>query len=456
MSTNGSTNQLRYLQRVGHSWYARVKVPKSLQGIVGVTHIRKALHTRDLDEANRRKWKVVEAIKSQLSRLKGLDASNQLAEQFRRDIRKAFEEDKHELVEALESVALDEAKKMVEKTGDIKRAKEWAELATATGPTLDELIDLWLPDTPYSKQTKQQHKKAWEALRHHLGGNALPSRVTDDVAVSYVEDVLKKSGKSYATQRRHLNSLIAFWTWLGLRGHVSRHQGNVWRNFRLTKGKPKEDEKRPYTNEELVTLFSGSPVYPGLADVMTLGLYTGMRLDELCSLEKRDVELVNAPRGKQGYYRVSIRKAKTKAGIRTIPVAHPIPCAVLERRLASKVGLPASDDASQQLFPEFAPGGYDGKLSWAVSKAFGRYKTGLGFTRATDFHSFRRTLVTLLENLGVDQIRIARYVGHEFPTLAAKVYSGGSTEKTNLEVARAIAYPKKVERVVHQFVSPKK
>lgn len=49
-------------------------------------------------------------------------------------------------------------------------------------------------------------------------------------------------------------------------------------------------------------------------------------------------------------------------------------------------------------------------------------------------------------------MRIARYVGHEFPTLAAKVYSGGSTEKTNLEVARAIAYAKKVERVVQKFM----
>lgn len=445
MKTNG-TNQLRYLQRLGHSWYARVKVPPSLQPIVKNTHIRQALHTRDLDEANRRKWKVVEGIKARLSRLKGLDASNQLAEQFRRDIRKALEEDKPELAETLELVATDEAEKMFEKTGDLERAREWVVRATTTEPSLAELVDLWLADAEYTKQSKQQHRKAWEDLRLHLGGDSFPSRVTEDVAADYVEDVLKKADKSYSTQRRQLNSLVAFWSWLSVKGHVPRRT-NVWKGFRLSKRTSKQtEEKRPYNDDELIALFSEKPVYHGLADVMVLGLYTGGRLDELCSLGKQDVKPVKLPRTKHCYFLVSIRKAKTKAGIRTIPVAHPIPCGILQRRLAS-------DNESPKLFPEFSPGGYDGKLSWAVSKAFGRYKKSLGFPRATDFHSFRRTLVTLLENLGVEQIRIARYVGHEFPTLAAKVYSGGSTEKTNLEVARAIAYPKKVERFIGKFIS---
>jgi len=448
LKTN-NTNQLRYLQRIGHSWYARVKVPKSLQEVVGNTHIRKALNTRDLDEANRRKWKVVEAIKAELNRLKGYDASNMKAESFRRDIRKALKDNKPELADVIEDFAVDEAEKMLEKTGDYKHAKEWYDLATAKSPTLDELIDIWLPDTPYSKQTRQQHKNAWKDLKSYLGGDTLPSRVTDDLAVTYVEDVLKKSGKSYATQRRALNSLIAFWTWLGLRGHVPRQQGNVWRNFRLTKGKPKGDEKRPYYDDELVTLFSGKPVYPGLGDVMVLGLYTGARLDEICSLEKRDVKLVRIPKSKSSHFLVSIREAKTRAGIRTVAVAHPHPCEVLRRRLDKL----ADTEETSQLFPEFSPGGYDGKLSWAVSKAFGRYRDKVGLSRSTDFHSFRRTLITLLENLEVDQIRIARYVGHEFPTLAAKVYSGGSTEKTNLEVARGIQYPIKVERAVKAFMN---
>jgi integrase len=90
--------------------------------------------------------------------------------------------------------------------------------------------------------------------------------------------------------------------------------------------------------------------------------------------------------------------------------------------------------------------------SWAVSKAFGRYRTRQRLPGAVDFHSFRRTLITRLENLGVDQVRIARYVGHELPTLAFSVYSGGATEETQRATARAIEYPAKVEKGVRGFL----
>ena len=51
-----------YLQQLGLSWYLRVKVPTALQSKVGTTHIRRALGTRDLDEANRRKWAALSQV----------------------------------------------------------------------------------------------------------------------------------------------------------------------------------------------------------------------------------------------------------------------------------------------------------------------------------------------------------------------------------------------------------
>ena len=49
-------SKTRYLQRLGQSWYVRIKVPAALRDRVQNTHIRRALGTRDLDEAVRRKW----------------------------------------------------------------------------------------------------------------------------------------------------------------------------------------------------------------------------------------------------------------------------------------------------------------------------------------------------------------------------------------------------------------
>jgi len=64
-----SNNATRYLQRLGHTWFVRVKVPRKLQALVNNTHIRKALGTRDLDKANELKWGYVKAIKASFVRI---------------------------------------------------------------------------------------------------------------------------------------------------------------------------------------------------------------------------------------------------------------------------------------------------------------------------------------------------------------------------------------------------
>lgn len=79
--------------------------------------------------------------------------------------------------------------------------------------------------------------------------------------------------------------------------------------------------------DELVQLFSGKPTYPALREVMALGLYTGARIDELCSLQQGDVRL------ERGVAYLRICKSKTKAGLRTIAVAHPIALGIVKHRI---------------------------------------------------------------------------------------------------------------------------
>lgn len=105
-----------------------------------------------------------------------------------------------------------------------------------------------------------------------------------------------------------------------------------------------------------------------------------------------------------------------------------------------------------QLFPELKGGGYDNKLSWRVGQAFRYHRNGRGLTGATDFHSLRRTFITRLENLGVEQVRIARYVRHSLPTLAFQLYSGGATEATQASTAQLLESAKEVEDAVASFV----
>jgi hypothetical protein len=83
----------------------------------------------------------------------------------------------------------------------------------------------------------------------------------------------------------------------------------------------------------------------------------------------------------------------------------------------------------------------DCTTDWPVVADIRRMENGSRASTAPDFHSFGRTLITLLENLGVDQVRIARYVGHQLPTIGFTVYSGGSSETDRPRSAAGGALP---------------
>lgn len=201
------------------------------------------------------------------------------------------------------------------------------------------------------KTVQFQRQQAYKELRAYLGRDCSPEAVTDALAASYVDDRLSQSTDSLSTRRRKLSALRAFWEWMASRRYVPR-KANPWQGFRLRNGDADiKPSKRPYTMAELVTLFSGQPTYPALREIMALGLFTGARINELCSLTQGDIAI------HRGMALVRIAKSKTGAGVRTIAVVHPIAFGVLKARY--RKGAHASD----QLFHELKGGGYDKKLS---------------------------------------------------------------------------------------------
>lgn len=419
-------SKTRYLQRLGQSWYVRVKVPAGLQAQVHNTHIRRALGTQDLDEADRRKWPAVAAIRAEFDRLRGLAPVP--------------------TVRATDGPVSDPAARAeVAPPSFAINCTPMAEahLQSIAKPVLglDELIEAWLTASDFLKTTKFQRRQAYAEFRGFVGANLAPSAVSDSVAANFVDQCLLAAPGAPSTKRQKLSALAAFWEWLAQRRHVPRNQ-NPWRGFRLS-GKRQDDQppkKRPYRDEELVLLFSGEPTYPCLREVMALGLFTGARIDELCSLT------MGAIRWQGGIAFTQIVRSKTDAGCRTLAISHPVALKIIKRRWRA--------DAPPQLslFSELKGGGYDKKLSWHVGQAFRRHRDQRQLGRETDFHSLRRTFITRLENLGVDQVRIARYVGHRLPTLAFTVYSGGSTDNTQRETAQTVSYPAGVEAAVISFL----
>lgn len=439
-------NPDQYLQKVGGTYYARVRVPRTLEKYIGQTHIRRTLHTGEKAEANRRKHAVVGNIKGELARLRkspmkpderGISFAE--AKQWRESLLAAENADNAEQRETIQTLVIDKAEQL-ERLYGTEKASRWYKAATITTDTLSELMDKWLHVSDYKPSTKAGHRKALaEVLAFVRNEHAPPSDITRKVALSYIDTDLTQRGLAHSTIRDRLVSLGGFWSWMASREAVPPGV-NPWTGHKVSKqqNKGSRPPKRSYTDAELLRLLAGNekvkawPTYSYLPDLLILGMFTGAREDELCSLTAQDIE------AGRGQCVMHIKDSKTKAGIRFVAVAHAAPLAVLKRRMKGLKG-------SAQVFPELTPGGLDKKLSSSAVKAYGRYRRACDVPDGTDFHSYRRNVITVLEAAGVGQVPIARFVGHRVGTMAGDTYSAGGSRAGAIETAKMVRYGAKVE-----------
>lgn len=164
----GDVSKTQYLQQLGRSWYLRVKIPASLHRKVGSTHIRRALHTRDLDEANRRKWAALAHVHAYLDALatgKATEAS--LPTNFNSS------------------------------AGSNLKLPSVAGTESGTSPRLDALSKEWA-DATQSKTLRFQRLQVYRELRDFLGLDLTPACVTDALAGSYVDTCITCSPEAQA------------------------------------------------------------------------------------------------------------------------------------------------------------------------------------------------------------------------------------------------------------------
>lgn len=436
----------QFLQKVGGTFYARVRVPRTLEKYVGQSHIRRSLQTGDKTEANRRKFAMVARIKAELEAIRksahkddapGLSFA--AAKAIRDQLKELKQAGDHDMAQTVEGVTVEQALRVEALYGEVK-ANKWFRAATVTSESLKELLEKWLGVSDYKESTKAGHRKALtEVLAFLEDEDAVPDDVPRRVALQYIDDNLTQRNPplAHTTIRDRLVSLGGFWGWMESRGAVQPNT-NPWTGHKISKKQNASTRppKRTFTDAEILRLLKGTdkaktwPTYAYMPDLMILGLFTGARIEELCSRDIADVIMA------EDHAFISIKDSKTKAGIRFVAVCHPAPLAVLRRRL---------DAEGPALFPELSAGGLDDKLSASVVKAFGRYRRECDVPDGTDFHSFRRNVITVLEAAGVGQVPIARFVGHNVGTMAGDTYSAGGSKANALATARQLDHGKLID-----------
>ncbi len=157
---------------------------------------------------------------------------------------------------------------------------------------------------------------------------------------------------------------------------------------------------------------------PEIRNIITMGLFSECRLDELASLKKSEIQTV------EGVRCFFISKSKTKAGIRHVPI-HSRLSAIVDEYLSHAYGEYLFLQANRM-------NRKDGKKGPFYSQAFTRLRRRV-LPTATDhqcFHSLRGMFITCLDRAGVPEQRIGAIAGHtdqKSKTEAFRTYSQGAS-----------------------------
>lgn len=360
-------------------------------------------------------------------------------------------------------------------------------VATPSAPQLFDLIDKHLAfmAREWNPQTLVQNRTTFRFFREHLGDRSvgdvskrdvsefleklrcLPAKYGQDRAfrgLSFSAMVDKAASMvgmallSRKTINRHASAVSGMFGWAEKHGYwEGKNPASGFIDKRSDGTGPK---RRPWRKEELEILF-GSPAWmgaksanirskPGLVVerdakywVPLIGLYSGLRLEEICKLRVKDIRQTGdmwvidvTGDAKNG-------RVKEDASNRTVPI-HPdlIALGLLDHVDAMRT----AGDLS--LWPELSRGGADGKLSVSISKWFGRYVTGLGLDDpALVFHSFRHSLATALRGEGVAESLITDILGHEHGSISFRVYAEKGAVKPMYEALCRISFGLDIEKL---------
>lgn len=408
---------MQYLKRRRQTWFARVTVPLHLREALGRPEIVRTLGTRDLNEAKRKLHAVVAAIQRDFAAAEtnrgALPTSPEYilaaATEARQQVTSgaASAEAAEVGFDAAVDLHLDRLRKKhgEDEQGDPLIPDAHAQairlahrvLAGESITLLSAQTEAHLTEIAGSirAQTLADKRKALQALRDWLGADLEVTAVNRKLAGRYLTESLMKRGRAAKTTKTELSHISSCWNWMLSRGVVEE---NPW--LRMGSSLPAskrgtEAPRRPWTDEEVLTLLQQTPTNDPLWSLSALAMYTGARIEELCSLKVADVD------GSA----LRIREGKTAAAVRMVPIHRAI--APLVKQLVRE----ASDG---WLIPGLLPGGRDQRRSAGASKRFGwhiRHHLKLNDPALT-FHSLRHSFLHRCEIGGVPQPTAALLVGH--------------------------------------------
>jgi integrase len=400
----------------GNRYFASLIVPKDVRAHLKRSVFREKLGTDNKAVARVRAQARVAAWKIEIERARGNPNSDDAA--FWRGLLRSARGDPKREASVLEQIEMAAWNLGSETAEDITRpfgspeVKAFAAVAFGSAVPTGEFVDEWLKAARVKPKTERMRRSTITRLAAkfpHLSDIKRPEVVR--WAATLQEERLG------ATVQRLMSDCRSYWQYLQ---KIEEAPAEL-KPFDDLGVKVDSESWLPYTPEDAVRLFNAAAGDQELRDTVQIAMYTGMRREEICALKLEDVK----------HDRLSVADAKTPAGVREVPMHSELAAVVARLRGNRKHGY---------LFHGMKANQNDDRGDH-VGKRFGRLKTKLGFGPRHVMHSFRGTVITMLEHAGVPEPTVQDLVGHSRSTLTGQTYSGKSTFAMRWDAVQKLSYP---------------
>ncbi|EKL2662735.1 site-specific integrase [Klebsiella pneumoniae] len=277
--------------------------------------------------------------------------------------------------------------------------------------------------------TLSKTNKAVEVFLEHLKKRDVQLRDINRTIVTGWLDKLK-SERAPQTIQNYISALAQIWDLARNRYHDAP-QDNPWRGHGL-ESKSSKVSYEVFEPGELAKVFAALGDDEEMQNVTLIGMYSGMRLNEICSLRAANIREID------GVLCFEVTEGKTKSAARIIPVHSLITPLVLSLREKPHNGF--------LFYRASMIDRADGKRSTWHSQRFTRAKRkalGEEGTERKVFHSLRHQVAQQLDRNQVPEDRIALLLGHERgSTESFKTYSKNAASPVELrQYIELIRYP---------------
>lgn len=409
----------------GTAYHFRMKTPDVLVGVknprTGRSYgreIREGLgRTRSLQDARRRRDIVLGSIRVEEARARGeKDGSLEQALNLAAALKEAnpdkvvYEYDvetvegKTETAtvterEQLQDLIVDQAERLEHRVG-LAKAQRWHKVATGKATPLKLVYEKYKkdPGQGHSRSTLNNLDTAVNDFLAYAGEDVAIEAVDRRTVAEFVTEHLpnKKGpkapqGQGPATIQKKVSLLKQLWLWAGVRGFIGDSGLTPWDRQAPSKKAVRAVKKarRIYEPEEVKALLEAAPAGEALGDIIRVALLTGVRLEEIASLDAAQVE------GKSAGY--TIAEGKTPSAARYVPLVGDA-----RKVIAARMKKAGGEGA---LFPELPVRKSTGRRGGAVSQKFTRLRRAV-LGKETDGqlaqHALRHTWRTAARRAGVE------------------------------------------------------